>query len=253
MSISSTVSSSNREPNRDRTLSRRATILWIAAAIIPIVAVIAFAILQPVKVRPRIGLAPGYAFTDQNGLQLTSEDVRGKLTFYNFTYANCSDPCPQTTATMAQIHSLVEGLDMQGVPVQFVTISFDPDRDTPEALAAYAAQIDPALNEAGSNWRFVTGPAERLKNVIGGGFGVYYQPSTGADAAALESGDFTFDPTIIMVDGNGIMRAIYERDLPDMQTVERDVKLVVAEVKNSEGPGKLVYEAAHLFLCYPKS
>ena len=249
MSISSTVSSSNQEPNRDRLLSKRATILWIAAALIPIIAVIAFAVLQPVKVRPRIGLAPGYAFTDQNGRQLTSEDVRGKLTFYNFTYTNCSDPCPQTTDTMAQIHRLVEGMDMGGVPVQFVTMAFDPDRDTPEALAAYAAQIDPALNAEGSNWRFVTGPADRLKNVIGGGFGVYYQPST--DPA--EAGSYTFDPTIIMVDGNGIMRAIYERDLPDMQTVERDVKLVVAEVKNSEGPGKLVYEAAHLFLCYPKS
>ena len=81
--------------------------------------------------------------------------------------------------------------------------------------------------------------------MIGGGFRVYYQP----DGA----GGFTFDPTIVMVDGNGIVRAIYERELPDMQTVARDVQLVVAEVKNSEGPGKLVYEAAHLFLCYPKS
>ncbi len=58
---------------------------------------------------------------------------------------------------------------------------------------------------------------------------------------------------MVMVDGNGIMRAIYKRNLPDIQTVERDLMLVVAEVTNSEGPGKLVYEAAHLFLCYPPS
>ena len=241
MSVSSTVQS----PNRERFLSKRAAIIWIAAALVPLIAVFAFAVLQPLKVRPRIGLAPGYAFTDQNGALLTSEDLRGKITFYNFTYTGCTDPCPQTTATMAQIHSLVQGLDTQGLPVQFVTVSFDPTRDTPEALHAYAAQIDPALNAADSDWRFVTGAAERLKNVIGGGFGVFYQGD--------ETGGFTFDPTIVMVDGNGIMRAIYERSLPDMQTVERDLMLVVSEVKNSEGPGKLVYEAAHLFLCYPKS
>jgi protein SCO1/2 len=81
--------------------------------------------------------------------------------------------------------------------------------------------------------------------VIGAGFGIFYQP----DAA----GGFTFDPALVMVDGNGITRAIYKRNLPDIQTIERDLMLVVAEVKNSEGPGKLVYEAAHLFLCYPPS
>lgn len=241
MSVSSTVST----PNRERFFSKRATTLWIIMALVPLIAVVAFAVLQPLKVRPRIGLAPGYAFTDQNGALLTSEDVRGKLTFYNFTYTDCTDSCPQTTKTMAEIHSLVDRIDTQGLPVQFVTISFDPTRDTPEALRDYAAQIAPALNEPESNWRFVTGTAERLKNVIGGGFGVFYQE----DGA----GGFTFDPTIIMVDGNGITRAIYERDMPDMQTIERDLMLVVSEVKNSEGPGKLVYEAAHLFLCYPES
>jgi protein SCO1/2 len=146
---------------------------------------------------------------------------------------------------MGQIRALVEQLDTGDIPVELVTISFDPERDTPEVLRQYAAQIDPALNEPGSNWRFVSGPAERLKNVIGGGFGVYYQPDAG--------GGFAFDPAIVMVDGNGIMRAIYERDLPDIQTIERDLMLVIAEIKNSEGPGKLVYEAAHLFLCYPSS
>ena len=241
MSVSSTAAAKSPE----RGLSKRSTILWVAAALIPILAVIAFAVLQPVKVRPRIGLAPGFAFTDQHGVQVTSEDQRGKITFYNFTYTNCAQPCPQTTANMAEIRALVDRIDTGGIPVELVTISFDPDRDTQQVLQEFAERIDPALNEPDSNWRFVTGPAERLKNVIGGGFGVFYQPEA--------AGGFTFDPAMVMVDGNGIMRAIYKRNLPDIQTVERDLMLVVAEVTNSEGPGKLVYEAAHLFLCYPPS
>ena len=241
MSVSSTATAQKTEQG----LSRRSTVLWVVAALIPIIAVLAFAVLQPVKVRPRIGLAPGFAFTDQHGNQLTSEDLRGKLVFYNFTYTNCTAPCPQTTENMAQIRALADRIDTGAIPVELVTISFDPERDTPEVLQQFAAQIDPVLNAEGSNWRFVTGTAERLKNVIGGGFHVFYQPD--------EAGGFTFDPAIVMVDGNGIMRAVYERNLPDIQTIERDLMLVVAEVKNSEGPGKLVYEAAHLFLCYPPS
>jgi protein SCO1/2 len=108
-------------------------------------------------------------------------------------------------------------------------------------LGALAA----AVGADTANWRFVTGPPDRLKNVIGGGFHVYYQD----DGA----GGFTFDPTIVMVDGNGIVRGVYERTMPDMGIVERDVKLLLNEVQNSSGPGKLVYEAAHLFLCYPGS
>ncbi len=220
---------------------RQPAVLWVILAVIPLVAVIAFAVLQPVKVRPRIGLAPGYAFTDQNGEQLTSEDMRGKLVMYDFTYTNCAAPCLQTAAAMHDVQALAKRMDTAGLLVELVTISFDPEHDSSEQLRRHAA----AIGADTDNWHFVTGAADRLKNVIGGGFGVFYEP----DGA----GGFTFDPTMVLVDGNGIIRAIYERTLPDMQTIERDLNLVVTEVRNSEGPGKLVYEAAHLFLCYPGS
>jgi protein SCO1/2 len=245
MGVSSTLAPKQPEqanPQPPRRFSwRQPAVLWVGLALIPIIAVLAFATLQPVKVRPRMGLAPGYAFTDTAGAQVTSEDLRGKLVFYNFTYANCTAPCVQTALTMAEIQKLVQRMDLGGLPVEFVTISFDPQRDTPAQLQALAADVGADLD----NWRFVTGPPERLKNVIGGGFRVYYEE----DGA----GSFTFDPTLVMVDGNGIIRGVYERTMPDMATVERDLKLLLSEVQNSSGPGKLVYEAAHLFLCYPPS
>ena len=84
---------------------------------------------------------------------------------------------------------------------------------------------------------------ERVKQVVGGGFGLY---ETAAD------GDVEFAPMLALVDGNGILRAV-QNGLPDMETIRRDFGLIVDEVRNSEGAGSLVYEAAHLFLCYPKS
>lgn len=227
------------QPKMKSPPSLRAMVIWITLALLPVVAIVAFGVLQPVKVRPRIGLAPGYAFTDSNGNRLTNEDLRGKLVFYDFTYTGCTGPCPQTGPAMREIQQLAETVDLAGLPLAFVTISFDPERDTPAALQRYAA----ALGAAPENWRFVTGDPARLKNVIGGGFGVYYQQEA--------DGGFTYEPTIVLVDGNGIIRGEYAADTLNMADVARDLDLLVTEIRNSTGAGKLVYEAAHLFLCYP--
>ena len=240
MSIGSTVQSHEpHHPNWQANL-RRPALLWSALFVIPLIAVLAFAVLQPVKVRPRIGLAPGFVFTDQNGNQLTSEDLRGKFALYNFTYTRCTAPCPQSTATMRKVQEMASQIDTGGIPLELVTISFDPAHDTPETLAAYATQVGADT----SRWHFVTGTADRLKDVIGRGYSVYYAPDA--------NDGFTFDPAFVLVDGNGIMRAKYATATPDLDAVIRDIKLVVDEVQNSTGAGKLVYEAAHLFLCYPK-
>ncbi|HXF61007.1 MAG TPA: hypothetical protein VNK95_05280, partial [Caldilineaceae bacterium] len=98
---------------------------------------------------------------------------------------------------------------------------------------------------AGSDrWRFITGKPEQLKTVIGGGFGVYYNRN--------DDGSYTFDPVFVLVDGWGIQRAVYRTPTPDPAILARDVGLLVREAQNSRGINRYAYEAAHLFLCYPK-
>lgn len=224
----------------NRVFTRRPALLWSVLLAIPLLAIVAFAVLQPVKVRPRIGLAPGFIFTDQNGAELTSEDLRGKFVFYNFTYTGCGAGCPQTSATMQAMQELSTQIDTGGQPVELVTVSLDPANDTPARLRSYAQQ----LGADTTRWHFVTGEPEQLKNVVGGGFGMFYEPDG--------KGGFRFEPMYVLVDGNGLKRAIYRDAAPDPAILKRDLGLVVDELKNSTGPGKLVYETAHLFLCYPK-
>jgi len=218
--------------------NRKLILLWLGLLAIPLVAVILFAVFQPVKVVPRIGLAPGFIFTDQNGARLTNEDLRGKVVIYNFTTTSCTAPCVDSAPTMQGVQALLARLDTEGIPVKMVTISLDPERDAPQRLGEYAPRLgaDPAL------WHFVTGAPERLKQVVGGGFGLYYKQE--------DDGVFEFDPMIALVDGNGILRAQYKRGLPDVDFVARDLGLIFDEVRNSTGAGGLVYEAAHLFACY---
>lgn len=205
-------------------------------------AVLAFATLQPVKVLPRIALSPGFALIDQTGERFTSEELRGSLVLYNFTYTACAPPCPQTSDQMRAVQKRLPAIETRGLPVRLVTISFDPIRDTPATLRAYSERwgADPL------RWRIATGEAAHLKNVIGGGFGVFY------DDAATGAGSFVFDPTFVLVDGAGIVRAKYQTATLDLALIERDLSLIATEAVQSEGPFRLAYEAAHLFMCYPR-
>lgn len=199
-----------------------------------------FITLRPVQVLPRITLAPGYALMDQHGEQVTSEDMRGRIVLYDMTYTHCGEGCVSTTPIMQAVQSRLGEIEAGDIPITLVTISVDAERDTPEALQAYAAKSNPD----GGDWRFVTGDPKRLKWVVGGGFGVYYRADD-PDAMKL-------DPAFMLVDGAGLLRAEYRTAVPDVDILLRDIRLVAEEANNSEGSARVAYEAAHLFLCYPR-
>lgn len=213
--------------------------LWFALLILPVAAVMAFVIFRPIQVLPRIALAPGYSFTDQDGARVTSEDMRGSLTLYTFSYSRCQADCADPSRYFASIQDDVAQLDTGGIPVRFVTISFDPAVDTPAVLTEYARRLEADPGQ----WRFITGDPDQLKNVIGNGFRVYYNREA--------DGTYTFDNSFALVDGWGILRATY-RGAPDPAIVQRDIGLILTEAANSTGVNRFAYEAAHLFLCYPR-
>lgn len=216
-------------------------LVWIFYVILGLflVSVIAFATLRPILVLPRITLAPGYSLTDQNGERLTNEDMRGTITLYNFTHTSCEAPCPQTSAVMREIQDRLPEVETYGIPVELVTISIDPEHDTPEVLQAYAQSVgaDPAI------WHFATGPVERLRWIIGGGFGFYFEHKA--------DGRIVFDPGFMLVDGVGILRAEYRSAAPDTERILDGIQLITEEAEKSKGANKVAYEAAHLFMCYP--
>jgi cytochrome oxidase Cu insertion factor (SCO1/SenC/PrrC family) len=81
-----------------------------------VVSVLAFSLFKPLKVLPRVSLAPGFVFADQTGARKTSDDYRGKLAFYNFTYTGCGDGCPQTSESMQVLRTLINRRPMRLCP-----------------------------------------------------------------------------------------------------------------------------------------
>ena len=121
----------------------------------------------------------------------------------------------------------------------FLTISLDGAYDTPADLAQFAGRlgVDPA------GWRFVTGDPATIKQLVGGELGIYYE-------AADQDGRLEVERQTILIDPAGMVRARYPDDGPSPEIALRDLDLLARE-QTSGGAMKLVYEASHLFLCYP--
>ena len=206
-----------------------------------VISAFAFKIFQPIKVLPRMQLSPAFSLVDQDSARLTSEDLRGQFVLYTFAYTNCPEACAAINDTMKEVQSRLSEVELDGISVSFVTISMDPQRDTPEALNTYAQSI----NANTEQWKFATTTNETLlKTIIGSGFETYYEKK--------EDGSFAFDPSFVLVDGWGIVRAEYRyaTEVSNADRILRHLGVLAEEVRNSKGTTKLAYEAAHLFLCY---
>ena len=104
---------------------------------------------------PELGRVPPFLLTAEDGTSVTRDSLRGKVWVVDFIFTNCQGPCPRLSA---QVHRLEQRLMSKGQPpedVRLISITVDPDRDTPAVLAAYARnfQADPRV------WHFLTGPA----------------------------------------------------------------------------------------------
>ena len=197
--------------------------------------IIAFVIFQPITVLPRITLAPGFNFVDQNGRFLSNETLRGNITLYSFSHANCDLDCPLSAGEITAVYQTLNRQLPASTNLQLVTLSLDPANDTPEQLQAITAGV--------ANWHWLTGDPQRLRYAIGGGFDLYY--------AQRADGSIKFEPRYILVDSKGLIRAYYYNATPDSNILLRDINFLTEEQKNSTSSKRFAYEAAHLFACYP--
>ncbi len=211
-----------------------------------VIAVLAFNIFQPIKVLPRVGLAPGFVFTNQEGVRKTSEDFRGKLTMYSFTFTECGDGCPQTTQQMQLLKNALGQSTNTDTKFALVTISLDQERDTPEKMKKFAsAYLTDGVGDV--SWDFLSGDVTRTRYVVGGGFSVYYKNIKDQNGVS----SIKFEPRYVLVDGWGIIRAEYRGVELNVARVLRDAGYLQSEIRNSQGVARYAYEAAHLFRCYP--
>jgi protein SCO1/2 len=95
--------------------------------------------------------APNFTLRDANGNVHRLADFRGKVVVLHFIYTSCPDVCPLHAERIAEIQAMVNRTRMKDM-VQFISITTDPEHDTPEVLRAYG----PAHGLKDVNWLFLT-------------------------------------------------------------------------------------------------
>lgn len=103
---------------------------------------------------------PDATFTDQNGNKRTFASFRGSTVVVTFIYTRCPLPtfCPLMDRNFAKIQQQLKNDPAHGTRVQLVTISFDPEHDSPKVLKAHAE----SLHADFANWTFLTGTREEI-------------------------------------------------------------------------------------------
>src|SRR5262245_52050182 len=103
---------------------------------------------------------PNLPVVTQDGKTLKFYDdvIKDKIVLISFIYTNCPDICPLTTARIAQVED--ELGEMVGRDVFFISMTVDPERDTPERLKEFATAFD-----AGPGWLFLTGKLEDIRAI----------------------------------------------------------------------------------------
>jgi protein SCO1 len=169
---------------------------------------------QPEERLPTIGAAPDFALISQDGAEVTLAALRGKVVALTFIYASCPDVCPMLTDKLARVQDEL-GSDF-GSKVAFVSITTDPERDTPEVLKGYAEAFEANL----AGWSFVTGEPAAVLDVARR-YGV----------ALAKAADGQVDHTMLttLIDRQGAMRVQYLGYRFDEEEFRRDLQSLVNE------------------------
>jgi protein SCO1 len=154
---------------------------------------------RDVEQLPVIRAVPEFALTDQNGQTVTNADLRGKIWIADFIFTRCAGPCPLMTARMLEMQKAL----VKTPEVKLVSVTVDPEYDTPEVLKAYAEAnfADP------ERWKFLTGDKAVIEKLVTEGF---------MQHLSEEGGEPVHGTMFLIVDGNGMVRSARMLEDPEL-------------------------------------
>jgi len=148
------------------------------------------------------GSVPTFNLTDQSGATFSSQSLAGHVTLLDFIYTHCTDACPLLSATFQDAQrKLVD--DKLGSRVTLVSLSVDPQHDTPPVLAEYGQQF----NADPSTWKMLTGDWDQVYDVVTGFKVATRPPRPAADAPVPGGTELTHTTAVVLIDPQLQVRA----------------------------------------------
>jgi protein SCO1/2 len=148
---------------------------------------------------PKLWQAPSFSLINQYHHEVTRDSLQGQPFVADFIYTQCTSACPMLTSRMVMLERSLAGVD-----VRFVSFSVDPAHDTPDVLAAYAAQ----WNERETRWTLLATTEASLADVSSG-FRVATEKIHDQRNPILHTDLF------FLVDAGGFVRGVYPSDAGD--------------------------------------
>lgn len=189
-------------------------------------ATVAFATRRPPRPLPTLGEVPAFSMRDQRARTVTADSLRGTVNIVDFFFTSCPSSCPRLMARMADVEKMLaaKGSNRDQLGVRLVSISVDPENDTPAKLAEYSAlyHADP------EHWWYLTGDVNALEKIVVDGFKVHYQKAD----PSIGIGEIMHGNWFVLVDARGKIRGYYLSDDP-----KRITELVDDAVRLATHPG----------------
>ena len=182
---------------------------------------------------PVVKPAADGALIDSDGKSLNLRDLtHGRVTVLSFIYTRCAagKACPYATGVLNQLHLLSADDKALAKNMRLVSMSFDPEYDTPKRLAEYSEAIREA--KAGCEWRFATAKSRGELEYI---LNAYGQTVDKRPNLSDPQGPLFHILRVFLIDREGRIRNIYSSGTLDPRLVLADVKtLLLEETKPSK-------------------
>ena len=158
--------------------------------------------------------APDFELRDQDDKLVRFSSYRGQVVVVSFIFTTCNGTCPATTHRVANLRLECGRRSDLRDQVRFVSISLDPQRDTPAQLRGYRRlyEID------GHDWAFLTGPPKDVQIVLAA-WGMWAKPAP--------NGQLDHPSRVYLVDPRGRVREIYNLDFFRQPYVLEDIKALI--------------------------
>lgn len=155
---------------------------------------------------PVLGKVQDFEFTNSDSSTFYSKSLKNKVWLFNLFFTSCQGPCPLITANLKNIYSEYNSKSN----FQMVSLSVDPQRDTPEKLTAYAKRfkVEP------SKWYFIVGSEDKMREVAVNSFqlGTLEEPTMHSNR-------------VVLVDAQSNIRGFYMGIVPsDIEKLKKDLK-----------------------------
>ncbi|HKD68364.1 MAG TPA: SCO family protein [Candidatus Binataceae bacterium] len=158
---------------------------------------------------------PAISLIDQHGNHISLASLRGKPVLVDFIYTSCPGPCSTLTSKLVTV---AEDLGPKlGSQVQMISISLDPEHDSPARLKQYAQRLDAER----SGWLFLTGTPQQVEQVLA---------AYNLRRLRESDGSVTHMETMFLLGADGRQRRIYNG-------VEVKPALMSVEAENLAGRG----------------